>query len=353
MMNMIEELQQNYIKKQSEKGVKIKVGLIGQPGAGKSSLINKLVGEEIFEVGVHTDTTVDMQMRELEQMIIVDLPGYGTKNFPVDDWVNEFRPWDLDLYLFVFSGKLRESDGQLFEYLKRWQTERNHPHFIVRNKADEIWDEDRSDEELRGDIIYDVNSKMRSRGSRTYFTSCRTGEGLKELQDAILASDIDGVKKSKLIYEFKARSTADLDRKRELCRGDLNYYGITAAANALNPIPGVDVSVDVGVMLKMFADIRAAFQLNDDVEDKMKKYKIITPLANRVFSYATRAGVVKVIESLGSKYAGKEAAKYLPLVGQVASAAAGYLMVTTIGRAYINDCHELASEILNQFSAQQ
>lgn len=352
-MNMIEQLQQDYIRKQSEKGVKIKVGLIGQPGAGKSSLINRLVGEEVFEVGVHTDTTVDMQMRELEQMIVVDLPGYGTKQFPVDDWVAQFRPDELDLYLFVFSGKLRDADGVLFEYLKRWQTERNHPHFIVRNKSDEIWDDDRSDEELRAEIIYDVNSKMRSRGSRTYFTSCRTGEGLAELQEAILSSDIDGVKKSKLIYEFKARSIADLDRKRELCRGDLNYYGITAAANALNPIPGVDVSVDIGVMLKMFADFRAAFQLNDDVEDKMKKYKIITPLANRVFSYATRAGVTKLVQSLGNKYAGKEAAKYLPLVGQAAAAAAGYLMVTSIGRAYINDCHELAAEILNQFAAQQ
>ena len=42
-----------------EKNTKVKVALFGQPGAGKSSLINKIAGEQVAEVGVETDKTTD------------------------------------------------------------------------------------------------------------------------------------------------------------------------------------------------------------------------------------------------------------------------------------------------------
>lgn len=350
-MGMIEDLQKDYERKQREMGIKVKVGLIGQPGAGKSSLINRLVGEKVFDVGVSTDLTKERQEKELNKIIVVDFPGYGTKMFSsVEDWVNNFQVDDIDLFLFVFSGKLLDYDSQFFYYLKKWQMERQHPHFIVRNKTDEIWDDDKTLDELKEEISKDVQSKMHSYQSKVYFTSCRPPAlGIDELKEAIYAADIEGVKKSKLIYEFKATSKADLDRKKQICLDDLNWYGITGAANALNPLPGVDVSVDIGVMYKMFADIRATFNLGDDIEDKMKKYKLLVPVGNRVFSYATKEGIALMIKQIGKKYVGKEVAKYLPLVGQAIAAAAGYKLITSVGESYIDDCYKLAEAVLDGF----
>ena len=350
-MSLIDDLMKDYERKQHEMGIKVKVGLIGQPGAGKSSLINKLVGEKVFDVGVSTDLTRDRQEKELDKIIVVDFPGYGTKMFSsVDDWVNNFQVDDIDLFLFVFCGKLLDYDSKFFDYLKKWQMERQHPHFIVRNKVDDIWDDDKSLDELKEEISKDVQSKMHSYQSKVYFTSCRPPiSGIDELKEAIYAADIEGVKKSKLIYEFKATSKADLDRKKQICLDDLNWYGITGAANALNPIPGIDVSVDLGIMVKMFADIRATFNLSDDMEDKLKKFKILMPVANRVFPYATKAGVKLLVEKIGKQFISKEAAKYLPLVGQVFAAAAGYKMITSVGEMYVNDCYKLAEGVLNGF----
>ena len=352
-MGMIEDLQKDYERKQREMGIKVKVGLIGQPGAGKSSLINKLVGKNICEVGIKTDMTVKPKPYELDKMTIIDFPGYGTKMFPsVSDWIPQFDDFhvdDMDIFLFVFSGKLHEADSIFFDYLKKWETERHHPHFIIRNKLDDIWDDEKSLDELKTEISKDVQSKMRSFQSKVYFTSCRNGEGINELKEAIYAADMENVKKSKLIYEFKATSKTDLDNKKKICLNDLNWYGITGAANALNPIPGVDVSVDISVMYKMFADIRATFNLGDDVEDKMKKYKVLVPVGNRVFSYATKEGIALMIKQIGKKYVGKEVAKYLPLVGQVIAAAAGYKLITSVGESYIDDCYKLAEAVLDGF----
>ena len=70
----------------------VKIALIGQPGAGKSSLINALTGKDLFETGVRTDVTVKKQEAKLNNLYIVDLPGYGTKRFPLNSWLEEFQP---------------------------------------------------------------------------------------------------------------------------------------------------------------------------------------------------------------------------------------------------------------------
>ena len=43
------------------------------------------------------------------------------------------------------------------------------------------------------------------------------------------------------------------------------------ALNGINPIPGVDVGVDIGILNKLMDDIRVVFELDD--EEKLEKYK--------------------------------------------------------------------------------
>ena len=67
---------------QREKNQKIKICLFGQPGAGKSSLINELAGQRVAHVSQATDTTRQAQIVECQDVIYVDLPGYDTSLFP-------------------------------------------------------------------------------------------------------------------------------------------------------------------------------------------------------------------------------------------------------------------------------
>ena len=116
----------------------------------------------------------------------------------------------------------------------------------------------------------------------------------------------------------------DLDKVKDDCQSVLKKYALMGAANGINPIPGVDVGIDAGICLKLMMDIRSRFGLDSSMEAKLRKYEILLPLVKKVFDYATKEGVVILLKSVGKKYLGKNAAKYVPLIGQGIAAAAGY-----------------------------
>ncbi|MBO5516285.1 MAG: GTPase domain-containing protein [Schwartzia sp.] len=345
-LNLEEEMQAKWEEKKRELEEEVHIALVGQPGAGKSSLINKLIGRKLFETGVHTDTTVDMQEAAFGTLRIHDLPGYGTARFPVERWVEEFHPEQYDLYLFVFEGKLHDSDAILFTYLKQWRDEREHPFFIVRNKKDQIWDEEKPKDALMDEIAKDVRDKLDEPDAAVQFVSCRTGEGIEDLKQAIFAADVLGVKRSKLRAEFQATSMEDLAYKKQHSMKAVNTYAWLGAANAVNPVPGLDVTLDVGMFYKLLSEIRRIFGITDDLAQTLEKYKVLAPIGQRVFSYATQEGVVMMVKKLAGEFAGKEISKYIPFVGQAAAAATGYMMIQKIGEKYVDDCYTIAQEIL-------
>lgn len=349
---LAQELQQKFNEMEN---VKVKIALLGQPGAGKSSLINSLLGRKLFEVGVHTDTTTEKQEARFEEIDIVDLPGYGTKAFPFELWKERFAPEQYDLYLFVFEGKLHDTDAQLFESLKEWKQERNHPYFIVRNKSDQIWDDEKSLSELKDAIRTDVYSKMGDRTADVFFTSCRDKSGLAELKEAIFGANIPEVKKSKLVAAFKAETMEDLNRKKRVCLDKVDSYAYMCALNGINPIPGVDVGIDIGILNKLMDEIRIVFGLDD--EEKLEKYKFMLPaakgLVEKVLQYTTVYGTTNVIKKMALQFIGKKPLKVVPFVGQAISAISGYMMTQYLGKEYIDTCYELTKLVLEDVIKKQ
>lgn len=334
------------------KNAKAKIALIGQPGAGKSSLINALVGEPLFKVGIHTDTTTEAQEVSFESLIITDLPGYGTQAFPYEKWLEIFHPEQYDLYIFVFEGKLHDSDAKLFESLKQWKMLRQHPHFIVRNKSDQIWDEDKELDELKEIIKEDVYSKMGDRSADVYFTSCKEKTGIIELKKAILESSVTSIIKSKLISSFKAQNLNDLTQKREECDNIIHLAALASAANGFNPIPGTDIAVDYKIISEMINEIKNSFGLND-IKDisKFEKYgPTATNIINRILQYIGQEGIKKflqfILKKFGEKILIQKGAKFIPLLGNLISAGISAGIVEYMGKQVADDCYELAKIIL-------
>ncbi len=139
--------------------------------------------------------------------------------------------------------------------------------------------------------------------------------------------------------------TKNLDTIRAECESNLKKYALAGAANGINPIPGVDVGIDAGICLKLMLDIRQRFGLDERMEAKLRKYEILLPFVKKVFDYATKEGVMILLKSMGKKYLGKNASKYIPIIGQGISAAAGYGMMIYFGKSYIEDCYKLAEEM--------
>ncbi len=134
----------------------------------------------------------------------------------------------------------------------------------------------------------------------------------------------------------------DINDCKEECLKLIKNHAINAAANAINPIPGLDVSIDIGICLKMMADIRQEFGLDSSQEYILRKYDILIPLVDKVFSFTTKEGVIILLKEVSTKYFSKSAIKYVPFIGQIIAAISGYSLVILLGKAYINDCYELA-----------
>ena len=136
-----------------------------------------------------------------------------------------------------------------------------------------------------------------------------------------------------------------LDEIKENCKNTVSNYALLGAANGINPVPSIDVGIDAGICLKMMSEIRANFGLDNATEEKLKRYELFLPLVKKVFDYATKEGVTILLKSMGKKYLGKSAAKYVPIIGQGIAAAVGYGMMRYFGNAYIDDCYNLAQNI--------
>lgn len=181
-----------------------------------------------------------------------------------------------------------------------------------------------------------------------YGNGCRKNQGIKELSDAIY-KNINDAQKAKWVMSAKAYSLEFLEMKKEACQKYVYVASGVAAANAINPIPGVDIGVDLSILVGLFKKIRDSYGLNDE-KLKSKEYTIpsLVPLANNVLKYATTEGIEILIKRYAAREISKTVLKYVPFVGQAIAASLGYAIIRTAGISYLNDCHELARQILEK-----
>jgi GTP-binding protein EngB required for normal cell division/uncharacterized protein (DUF697 family) len=322
--------------------VNVRLALFGQPGAGKSSLINKITGQKLAEEGVSTDKTITANEYEWRGLHLVDLPGYGTSKFPKDTYFQDFKIDGFDLFLCVFDGKFRQADSQFFQQLKKI----GKVCIFIRNKSDTIWQEGKKTEELQNEIQEDTQKQTES-DQGVFFISCRTGYGLSDVSNAIF-NHLDKAKQERWARSAKSHSKELLERKREAAEKIVNLQAALAAANGINPIPGVDVGVDLTIIYTMFKTIRDEYGLNDDT---LQIYKMGVPaiaqLANSALKYASKEGILILLKRYAGRQTVKEVSKYIPFIGQAIAATLGFGITYQAGMSYLEDCHTLAQSILD------
>jgi GTP-binding protein EngB required for normal cell division/uncharacterized protein (DUF697 family) len=342
-MSLRKEAKAVFERLKSEDEAKVRIALFGQPGAGKSSLINAITGQQLAPEGVNTDTTKDAIHYEWHSLFLVDLPGYGTKGFPRESYFSKFDILSFDAFICCFDGKLRDTDVDFFLELKK----KGKPCIFVRNKVDALFQRGVTIAELKKRISEEVVNTVGDK-SAFLFTSCRTGTGISELQDA-LAACLGEVERERFFRFAKAYSTTFLESKKKACEGYIALAAGASAANGLNPIPGLDISIDAGILLGLFAKIKSAYDIKDEslgVKDFLPQ--ALAPIANRIISFATKDGLVILLKKFAGRVVAKSLLKWVPFVGQIIAASAGFAITMAAGKDYLKDCHQIAEFILNQ-----
>jgi GTP-binding protein Era len=158
------------------------IALAGRPNAGKSTLVNAVVGEKVAIVSDKPQTTRrevrGVLTREDAQLILVDLPG---SQRPRDAMTERMQQGvirgveDCDGALFVMNGEQKSGGGDF--YLAELLKKANVPVITAVNKID-LMSKERTAEALLAASEFAPGE--------IYPVSARTGEGVPELVEALM-----------------------------------------------------------------------------------------------------------------------------------------------------------------------
>ena len=160
------------------------VALAGRPNAGKSTLLNAIVGEKVAIVSNRPQTTRrairGIATGEHHQLVMVDLPGVQRPRDPLTERMQrrmERELGDADAALFVVSAEERVGSGDKFiaEAIKRVGL----PTVTAVNKIDAI-DQERTVRALDAVAELDVQGEI-------FPISAKTGRGVPEVVEALVA----------------------------------------------------------------------------------------------------------------------------------------------------------------------
>ena len=266
------------MKKEYEQA-EVKCGIIGMSGSGKSSLINAIAGEKIAKVG-STEQTMEPQELSNGGIIFVDLPGCGTNKWPQKTYVQDLKLLSYDCFILVTHTRFYETDLDLYRTL---HDDNRKPCFLVRNKIDSaIKDEKRDNNLSEAETLKKIRSylleNIEPAPKRVYLTSALEPEkwDLHQLVDDIIDSQ-EGMKRDRFRADSAAYSRQAVKEKRLVADKVVSWSAVASAANGLNPIPGLDISVDVGILVNMTNQIFRIFGMSPEqtrfVDEKFPELK--------------------------------------------------------------------------------
>ena len=166
------------------------VALIGPPNAGKSTLLNQIIGEKVAIVSPKPQTTrnqiTGILTRENVQIVFLDTPGVHQRKGKLNSLLLK-AAWDglvaadvivllLDGYLYSQKPQVMERDlGVLANRLKKVKN----PLFIAVNKVDRVKDKK---------ILLPLSSRLNELfpDVEIFFISARNGDGIEDLLDKIV-----------------------------------------------------------------------------------------------------------------------------------------------------------------------
>ena len=214
---------------------------------------------------------------------------------------------------------------------------------FVHNKADTLWSNSRNTEEIRDELRRDLSERLAPHAATLVFTSCRTKEGLDELERAI-GDYLPDAKRERWERAAAAYSEDWLMRKRNIIKREVYIGAALSAVNGFNPIPGADLAIDLSALAGLLVRIRGHYGLSDTRLERYLQYApAVKALTDKVLKYATREGLLLLLKRFASRQLEKQVSKFIPFVGQAVAASVGYGITVQVGFEFLDTCHELPS----------
>jgi uncharacterized protein len=291
----------------------VRVVVFGTGSAGKTSLVNSLIGEIVGDVNATMGTTTDGETYSLKlkgvrrEILITDTPGIleagvaGTER----EEIARYLATEADLLLFVVDNDLRSSE---YEPLKTL-AEIGKRSLLVFNKTDLYADDDRAM------ILQHLKQKVKSLipasdviaiAANPQPLQLATGEIIepepeimpliKRLVAVLRAEGEDLIADNILLQSHRlgeeARKILDRQRRREADKIIDRYQWIGAGVIAVTPVPVVDMLAAAAVNAQMVVEIGKIYGCELDSE---KGKELALSLGKTLVSLGVVKGAVEIL----------------------------------------------------------
>ncbi len=345
----------------------VRIGFIGEAGVGKSSLINAMLGREVAPVGATTIAhNPEGEQYEHNGVTLVDLPGAGVPERPFKSYVDDLKllePGRYDAFVLVSSHRLRENEVTLYDVLHK---KGGKPFFVVRSHFDAAVQAE-GEETARRKIEEAFRKYLGDPRLRVYMVA--SPEPARYDLPALLsdlASSLSDHKRVRLLAAVPAYTRELVEKKREAAESIVYVYAGLAAANGLNPIPGTDILLDIGLLQKMTQQVIAEFGLQRDQLANLAKAQVgpanldfMLDAARTVLGRLVEGSIVSFFKETSTEAAkqvtrktGKTAVRYgskfAPIIGQLVSAGIGFSTAYYYGQFLLDDCEKALAKIVER-----
>lgn len=144
-----------------------------------------------------------------------------------------------------------------------------------------------------------------------------------------------------------------LARVAQRCRQRVRQRALLAAGVAMVPLPGIDWVTDVGVLVKLLPEISAAFGLSAEQVERLSPqrklvvYKALSAAGGMVLGrVVTREVVMLLLKTVGVRLSTQQAAKLVPVAGQMVSAALTYSALNYVCEQHIRQCEAVSRQLM-------
>ncbi|WP_255473286.1 GTPase [Planomicrobium sp. CPCC 101110] len=286
VMHVMDNMFENEMKKVNDMlGQELLISLIGEVNAGKSSTVNKIIGENIASTNPMPGETVSVDpynIRGLENIKFMDTPGLNDPNDENPKKTLEFvQSSDVVLFFLNAAGTVfSDSEKEKFEEIEK----HNKDILIVLNKIDAAED--------IPSLVQFIKKHTKNK-YKVVPISSKTGENLEVLKKDIL-----------FLLEKKGKDLLFAKSMKEKSAAANRWIigsGVSAGVIGASPIPGSDVipltSLQVGLIIRLS-------KLYDKPLTKKAARDMIVITATQTLGHTLYRQALKFIPGAGSVIGG-------------------------------------------------
>ncbi len=271
-------------------GLNHTVVIVGQPNTGKSTLFNKIKGENLSPVSSQAGTTLSLVRTDFGPFTLIDTPGIESSGYHSDEVRSGLDQASVIVFLIDASKGLQSIDRELYESIKKLKK----PIIVAVNKIDVLKGGENGDQlATKAAVMLGVVGVIPISG--------KTGENIAE---ELIPTMIEASPEAALVIGHELPAY-----RRSAAQRIIRNATFLSLAAGIEPIPLIDIPILLGVQIRLVLRVAALYG---------------EPIDSSNFMLHARALISTMAGGLGFRFLAEQAAKVVPFGGDfVAGAIAG------------------------------